>query len=248
MVKINHQDNRISTAVILAAGVGSRFKSYTKTMPKGFIPVLGKPMITRTLDILVNFGIKRIIIGTGYKKEFYEALKNDYPQIECCYNPFYVETNSMYTLYNCKSIIGGDDFFLLESDLIFEKKAISALLDSEYASAMLITPVTKIQDQYYVEMNKNNELINCNIDKTKLIPNGELVGIHKVSNFFFQQMCVEYDKIITEQPKLGYEFHILYISNNILPMNVIKIDKLKWYEIDDEVDLKYVESKYAKFV
>ncbi len=248
MVEEVHFNSRISTAVILAAGVGSRFKSYTKTVPKGFIPVLGRPMIIRSLDVLVNCGIKRIIIGTGYKKEFYEALKNEYPQIECCYNPLYAETNSMYTLYNCKSIIGSDDFLLLESDLIFEKKAISTLLDSEYANVMLITPVTKFQDQYYVEMNKNNELINCNIDKTKLIPNGELVGIHKVSNFFFLQMCDEYKKIITIQPKLGYEFQLLNISNNILPMNVIKINELKWYEIDDEIDLKYAESNVAKFL
>ena len=57
----------------------------------------------------------------------------------------------MYTLWNCREVIGEDDFLLLESDIVFEQKAISSLIECFAADVMLITPVTKFQDQYYVE-------------------------------------------------------------------------------------------------
>ena len=225
----------------MAAGMGTRFGHYTDYIPKGFIPYKDKSMVIRSIDTLIDCGIKRIIIGTGYKKEAYEELKADYPQIECVFSPRYAETNSMFTLWNCHEAIGNDSFILLESDLVFEKKAISSLQECEFENAMLITPVTKFQDQYYVEMDENCVLTNCSTDKEQIKPNGELVGIHKLSNTFYKTMCAEYDKIIEEKPKLGYEYQLLYMSQHIMPMNVLKVDGLQWYEIDDVEDLNFAE-------
>lgn len=135
--------------------MGTRLGHYTELVPKGFVEVQGCPMIIRSIETLVSCGIKRIVIGTGYKKEVYEALKAKYPQIECCYSPRYAETNSMYTLYNSRQAIGQDDFLLLESDLIFEKKAILSLLACKQPDVMLISSLTKFQDQYFVEYDTN---------------------------------------------------------------------------------------------
>jgi len=229
----------------MAAGCGTRFGKYTELIPKGFVEFKNKAMVVRSIDILINCGIERIVIGTGWQKESYEALKEKYPQIECVYNPCYAETNSMYTLYNCRGAIGTDDFLLLESDLVFELKAIQGLIDCPYDSAMLIAPVTKFQDQYYVQMNDKCELVNCSTGMAKINSSGELVGIQKLSNSFYQTIVNEYAKIIDQKPKLGYEFHLLDISQRITPMNVLKIDNLQWYEIDDEADLNYAETHVA---
>lgn len=232
---------KISTAVIMAAGMGTRFGHRTDLIPKGFIPFKGKSMVVRSIETLLDCGIERIIIGTGYHKERYEAMVEKYQQIQCVFSPRYAETNSMYTLWNCRDAVGDDDFLLLESDLVFERRAITGLMECLYDSAMLITPVTKFQDQYYVEMNEAHELVNCSTDRTAIHPSGELVGIHKISNDFYRTLCSEYEKIIEEKPKLGYEFQLLDVSRRITPMNVLKLDGLQWYEIDDEQDLKYAE-------
>lgn len=231
----------ITTAVIMAAGMGTRFGHYTDMIPKGFIPYKGKPMVIRSIETLIDCGIEKIIIGTGYHKEHYEALISKYPQVQCVFSPRFAETNSMYTLWNCREAIGGDDFLLLESDLVFERKAISSLIECPFESAMLITPVTKFQDQYYVQMNERCELINCSVNKDEIVPSGELVGIHKLSNSFYKVLCSEYEKIVEEKPKLGYEFQLLDVSQRITPMNVLKINNLQWYEIDDTQDLAYAE-------
>ena len=131
------------TAVIMAAGMGTRFGHYTDLIPKGFIPFNGKPMVIRSIETLIECGIEKIIIGTGYHKEHYDALTSQYPQVQCVFSPRYADTNSMYTLWNCREAIGKDSFILLESDLVFERKAISSLIECPYDSVMLITPVTK---------------------------------------------------------------------------------------------------------
>lgn len=231
----------VTTAVIMAAGLGSRFGSYTETIPKGFVEFKGKSMIVRAIEILLSCGIKKIIIGTGYKKEAYEALKSEFPMIETCFSPRYAETNSMYTLYNTKELIDNDDFILLESDLVFEPKAIKSLLECPYKDVMLVTPVTKFQDQYYVEHNKNGILTSCSVNEDDLKVCGELVGIHKLSASFYKQMCEDYAGIVEQQPKLGYEYELLRMSQTLSPVYVLNVLGLKWYEIDDEKDLKFAE-------
>ena len=198
-------------------------------------------MVIRSIETLIDCGIEKIIIGTGYHKEHYETLMDKYPQVQCVFSPRFAETNSMYTLWNCREAIGKDSFILLESDLVFEKLAITSLLKSPFDAAMLITPVTKFQDQYYVQMNEKCELINCSVNKKEITPSGELVGIHKISNDFYKLLCSEYEKIVNEKPKLGYEFQLLDVSQRITPMNVLNVDGLQWYEINNVQDLKFAE-------
>ena len=196
-------------------------------------------MVIRSIETLIACGIKRIIIGTGYKKDTYEALRDKYPQIECVFSPRYAETNSMYTLWNCRETIGDDDFILLESDIIYSKNAITELLENKHSDIMLITPVTKFQDQYYVEYDENGTLTRCSTDKTEIDAKGELVGIHKLSSVFYHTMCAEYEKIVAEKPKLGYEYQLLWMSLHKSPVFVHNSSDVKWYEIDDEDDLQY---------
>jgi choline kinase len=231
----------VTTAVIMAAGMGTRFGDMTNEIPKGFIMAGEKPMIIRSVETLLASGINRIIIGTGFKKELYETLANEYPQIECVFSPVYASTNSMYTLWNCRQAIGKDDFLVLESDLVFEKRAIDDLLQNHHKNVMLCADVTKFQDSYYLEYNHNQELVNCSVNKNELKVCGEMVGIHKLSNSFYKQLCSYYSNIVKEKPKMGYEFALLHLAQTVEPIHVHKIPDLAWYEIDDFDDLVFAE-------
>ena len=242
----NTQHPSPTVAVIMAAGLGSRFGKMTETMPKGFIEVGGMPMVIRSIETLLSCGIQRIIIGTGYHKETYEALQAQYPQIECVFSPRYAETNSMYTLYNCREAIGNDDFLLLESDIIFSRNAITHLLEDTHPDIMLITPVTKFQDQYYVEYDETGTLTRCSTNKDEIDAKGELVGIHKLSSAFYHRMCEEYERIVADKPKLGYEYQLLDMSQHTMPVYVLNAKDVAWYEIDDEQDLAFAEQNIIR--
>lgn len=232
----------------MAAGLGTRFGKMTETMPKGFVPVGDVPMVIRSIEALLACGIQRIIIGTGYKRECYEELCARYPQIECVYSPRYAETNSMYTLYNCRQAIGDSDFLLLESDIVFSSNAVTELIADAHPDIMLITPVTKFQDQYYVEYDAQGTLTRCSTDKSAIDAKGELVGIHKLSGAFYQNMCAEYEKVVEQKPKLGYEYMLLEMSATHTPVYVLNSPRVKWYEIDDERDLQYAEENVIKYL
>ena len=73
------------------------------------------------------------------------------------------------------------------------------------------------------------------------------MGIHKLSSSFYHQICTEYEKIVADKPKLGYEYQLLWMSQNVRPVYVLNSSDVKWYEIDDEDDLKYAEDKVVRF-
>ena len=54
---------KIEDAMVLAAGLGTRLRPITNTMPKPLVPVAGKPMIDYGLDALAEAGIKRAVVN-----------------------------------------------------------------------------------------------------------------------------------------------------------------------------------------
>jgi len=121
-------------AVILAAGMGRRLRPLTNEIPKAFIDIGGYPIIYHSLDNLKIAGITSVVIVTGYKDSYFkEKLGNSYNGTDITYisNEKYATTGSMYSLSKTESVID-DDILLLESDLIFEPRAISELLNSEF--------------------------------------------------------------------------------------------------------------------
>lgn len=232
-------------AVIMAAGKGTRFGSLTAEMPKGFIPFKGKPMVIRSVEALIDAGIKEIIIGTGYHREHYERLAELFPEVKTVFSPRFADTNSMETLYRCREAIAGRPFLLLESDIVYDISALKTLIDDPHPDIMLITPVTKFQDQYYVEADSSGNLAGCSTDKSEVSPSGELVGIHKISPGFYKAMTDSYFQTMDEEPKLGYEFQILRTAKSYCPMHVLNMPRLQWYEIDDTSDLAYAEKNIA---
>ena len=119
----------VTQAVILAAGSGTRIAGHIAAIPKGFIEIEGRPIIERSIEILFDEGIERVLIVTGYLSHFYEDLERKYPGVETIRNDRFRESGSMYSLYRARDSVDGS-FLLLESDIVFETRAISSLLEA----------------------------------------------------------------------------------------------------------------------
>lgn len=59
-----------TTAIVLAAGKGTRMKS---SLPKVLYPVLGRPMIHWVIDALEKVGVERKILVVGYEADMVRA-------------------------------------------------------------------------------------------------------------------------------------------------------------------------------
>ena len=75
--------SRIKTAVILAAGMGSRLSDITNDqIPKGLLSINGKTLIERSIEKLRSIGIEKIYIVTGHLSFKYDELANKYKFIK----------------------------------------------------------------------------------------------------------------------------------------------------------------------
>jgi UTP--glucose-1-phosphate uridylyltransferase len=63
---------KVTKAVIAAAGFGTRFLPQTKAMPKEMLPLVDKPIIQQIVEELSGAGITDIVIVTGYHKRTLE--------------------------------------------------------------------------------------------------------------------------------------------------------------------------------
>jgi len=72
----------VRTAVIPAAGLGTRFLPATKAMPKEMLPIIDRPVIQYVIEEALASGIDDIIIITGRGKRAIEDYFDDSPELE----------------------------------------------------------------------------------------------------------------------------------------------------------------------
>ncbi|ASR48227.1 2-aminoethylphosphonate--pyruvate transaminase [Paenibacillus kribbensis] len=227
----------VNTAVILAAGLGSRLKEHTAHKPKGFLVIDDLPIIERSILQLRKSEIEHIWIGTGYLSQEYERLAQKYPQVNCVYNDRYRDSGSMYTLYNMRESVR-EDFLLLESDLLYDIAGLKNLLADTRSDVILSSGATHSNDEVYIEMDEEGHLIAMS-KQIELLGrvDAELVGISKVSLDTYQRMCRLVEAEFHNHLKWDYEQALVEVGKK-KPIAVKKIEKFTWCEIDTEEHLQ----------
>ena len=82
----------LTTAVILAAGIGVRLGALGRTIPKGFLQLGDQPIVAELIAQLHACGIDRIIIVTGHLHQWYERLQaQSGGKIITVHNPRYAD-------------------------------------------------------------------------------------------------------------------------------------------------------------
>ena len=70
-------------AVIPVAGVGTRLRPHTYTLPKVLLHVAGKPMLAHLLDDLITLGIRELVLIVGHLGErVQEYVRREYPNLQ----------------------------------------------------------------------------------------------------------------------------------------------------------------------
>ena len=78
---------KITEAIILAGGLGTRLRSAVPDLPKCMAPVNGKPFIAYVIDYLQQQGITRFVLSLGYMHEaIIEFISKEYPLLDVEYS------------------------------------------------------------------------------------------------------------------------------------------------------------------
>jgi 2-aminoethylphosphonate-pyruvate transaminase len=143
----------------------------------------------------------------------------------------------MYSLYCARDVID-DGFLLLESDLIYEARALDVLLGSEAADAVLLSGPTNAGDEVYVEA-PDGLLANMSKDRAELgSVAGELVGISKISRGLFALMKHISREAFEQSLRFDYETDCLVQAAASWEISCPVVADLVWSEIDDPAHLQ----------
>src|SRR5947207_15321220 len=122
----------LSEAVVLTAGEGSRLRGSNKTFLKPFVPVLGRPLISYTLDALVRAGIKTVHFVVGYESERVTAQVKQL--IPSGLSASFIENRDWQKQNGISLLVAAGDvgapFLLTMSDHLFDNTIVDRLIES----------------------------------------------------------------------------------------------------------------------
>lgn len=107
----------VDNAVILAAGMSTRFAPISYERPKGLLRVRGEILIERQIEQLKAAGIDDIVLVTGYRKEAFFYLEDKYG-VRIVINRDYAERNNSSSVMLVREILGNT--YICSSDNYFE--------------------------------------------------------------------------------------------------------------------------------
>jgi choline kinase len=143
----------ISEGVILMAGEGSRLRGSDNTFLKPFVPVLGRPLISYTLDALVLAGIKTVNFVVGYQRA--RMIEQVEQLIPADLSASFIE-NRDWQKQNGISLLAAAShvskaFLLTMSDHLFDDAIVDHLLDSSVPGFLNIAVDRKLNSIFDLE-------------------------------------------------------------------------------------------------
>ncbi len=130
---------RVDNAVIMAAGLSSRFVPISYERPKGLLRVRGEVLVERQIKQLLKRGITDITVVVGYKKEYFFYLAAKYG-VHLVVNDLYAQRNNSWTLWLVRDQL--KNTYVCSSDDYFEKNPFERYVYRAYYAASYVSGPT----------------------------------------------------------------------------------------------------------
>ncbi|SDG41126.1 MurNAc alpha-1-phosphate uridylyltransferase [Limimonas halophila] len=139
-----------TTAMVLAAGHGTRMRPLTADTPKPLLPVLGTPLIDWTLDRLAAAGIERVVVNAHHLADLLEqhVSARTRPAITVVREPELLDTGG--ALVNARAQFGDEPFYVVNGDVLWLDGVTPALTrlanawkDSHTDAVLLTAPTAR---------------------------------------------------------------------------------------------------------
>ncbi|ANK62539.1 hypothetical protein AYR56_09980 [Loigolactobacillus backii] len=223
-------------AIIMAAGLGSRFKEMTTQRHKSLLPINGIPNLERTIKMLQIAGIHEINIVTGYLAKTFDYLVEKYPGVKLIYNDHYRSYNSIYTFSKALPYFGNS--YVIDADTVMNKNIFKPLHQSTY-----ITILRQLHGTEWCPVEIEGRVTKMLIT-AKHIPS--MSGISYWSAADAEVIKATYSKYLTEDTLTDAT---LYWDN--IPANILKqlhittwqVPEFAVYEMDTQEQYRIIQKK-----
>ncbi len=175
--------------VLLSGGEGKRMRPLTLTKPKPMLPVAGKPILERNLEILAKF-FKKVYVVVGYKKEIVmQHFGNKFNAAEIEYIEQKEQLGTANAILTLKEKIN-NKFIVMNGDIVVSENVIKNFInfanENNTENAMCLTNVENPSDYGVVEIeNESNRIVM--IEEKPKNPKSNLInaGIYIFNNKIF---------------------------------------------------------------
>ncbi len=238
---------RITTALLLAAGTGSRLFPLTQKSPKCLTLVNETSILERLIKSLNQHGFKRLVVVTGHLedciRDFLKTRAGNI-KIEYVFSPLYKTTNNIYSLWMARKIIN-EPFMLIESDLIFEPSLLTEMLYPDRiaiarmkpwlnGSTVTLNPSNEVNAFHSDSINGSNEIRYKTVNIYSLSVSSWYRVIEKLNQYILAGRVNDYYEAVFQQ----------MVTEKSLSLQAVHFDHQPWYEVDTIEDLASAEKLF----
>jgi choline kinase len=241
---------KITTALLLAAGTGSRLMPITSNAPKCLTELNDTCFLERLVINLKEQGFKKLIIITGHEenciREFLPTIAGNLI-LEFVFSPLYKTTNNIYSLWMARDIIR-EPFVLFEGDLIFD----SHLLDNMvFPDRIAVSHILPWMNGTTVTVNPTSQKIKAfhkntspDLEDTKF----KTVNIYSFSLESWKTIVSRLNQHIEDGKVNGYYETVFaeLVEEGALTLDAVDFDNKHWYEVDTLKDLEVATQMFSK--
>lgn len=178
--------------------MAKRLRPLTDDRPKCLLTVGSRTLLQRTVDSLVAAGITELVVVTGYRANMVrEFLTEHYPSLTIHFidNPDYAHNNNIFSLWLTRPFTEGQDFLLLDSDILFDPQIIPTLLATE-GSALSLNRHELGDEEIKVIVDAEGQVLEISKTCSPQEAIGESVGIEKMTASYSKALFQELVQMI----------------------------------------------------
>ncbi|NRP70930.1 D-glycero-alpha-D-manno-heptose 1-phosphate guanylyltransferase [Ensifer psoraleae] len=244
-------------AIILAAGSGSRLRPHTDFRPKPLVEVNGTPILHNALRNLEAVGVREVTIVVGYCKDAIEySCGRRFGNLDIDYvvSDVFDRTGSAYSLWLARDALLAGDVYLLEGDVFFETDALRYLTLGDADNVAAVAPFSPTMEGSAVVLTNNGYIAEVRMKQTAANLNDGSPPLFKTMNLIrfsgedLRRTIVPHlnEIIISAGAVKSYTEELLskLVRRRGLQIAAARCDGLKWYEIDNEADLRFAEAMF----
>lgn len=248
--------------MILAAGMGTRLRPLTNTVPKCLVPLGGRPLIDQALWSLRAAGVERAVVVCGYRADAvaqeiarFSAINGDFP-VGCAHNPDYATTGTAASLLAGLAALEAADWdgdvVMAEGDIWFDQELIGLLLASDGADAVAVDKRGVGGDGSLLRLGQDGVVEGWYFLSTGIEPpDGELHRLGNVYRFvrvtWRTELLPRLSEATKQSPRLPLE-SFLGDAGQVggLRLRGISVGACRWWEVDTEADLAAAEARCVR--
>jgi len=220
-------------ALILAAGLGSRLRPLTSDTPKAMVKYDDKEIISYQIEALIDIGIHRVIIVSGYLSSKLESFLNHHYKdcVEVIRNEQFDSTNSAYSFMRARHYINSDSYIHINCDILFSKALLTRIMDNKHMNVIATRSDVEFSNSMENIISVDKRIVNMSHRHTPQV-SCKGFGLAKISRKALDENIANYQKLIPEIQKQENYYGLIRMSLGKCDYHIAESNKSELAEIN----------------